>query len=301
VKLKVSRCSGNARRLLPLLPAVANLVFWAASGCAQVNCSFVTSAASFRAGMPAKGSIASIWCRNAQVQGIVLAETLPLPFELAGLKVWIGGAPAPLFGVAEGPGFQQLNVQVPQEATFGSPVGSQFVNVEIEQSGQRTPMLPVILSSPGEFFLWPGTNYGIFEHSEDGSLVTPEDPARPGETLYAYLTGMPETSPVVPTGQPAPSNPVAIVPQYNYPSALVDLFRIYETGEGAAANLDVLVADVPLAELVPGWVGVNRIKLVLRPSVGTGERQIVLVRSYSSHFPGESHTYTSSPVILPVR
>ncbi len=106
------------------------------------------------------------------MQGIILAETSPLPFELAGVKVRVGGAPAPIFGIAEGPGYQQINIQIPQEAQFGSPgpLGTYpDVSVEVEQGGRmfRFSMLS-LFTSPGEFFLWPpGTNFGIFQHAQD--------------------------------------------------------------------------------------------------------------------------------------
>jgi hypothetical protein len=44
-------------------------------------------------------------------------------------------------------------------------------------------------SIPGDFFRWPGTNLGIFQHWPDYSLVTEDNPARPGEILITYLTG----------------------------------------------------------------------------------------------------------------
>lgn len=39
----------------------------------------VVSAASFEVGMPAKGSIASLFCTGVRVNSTVVAETLPLP------------------------------------------------------------------------------------------------------------------------------------------------------------------------------------------------------------------------------
>jgi uncharacterized protein (TIGR03437 family) len=43
----------------------------------------------------------------------------------------------------------------------------------------------------------------------DGSLVTPGDPANPGETIVLYTTGLGPVTVDVPDGFPAPSNPLA--------------------------------------------------------------------------------------------
>lgn len=287
------------RPLTRLLAGVAIAALCAPAGSAYISCPAVTSAGSFRLGMPPKGSIASIWCTGLSVHGIVLAETLPLPFELAGIQVSVGGAPAPLLGLAEGPGYQQINIQVPLEAQFPRPSEScsfdcySLVPLEVEQDGQRGLGFGASFSSPGEFFLWPGTNFGIFQHAEDYSLVTPDNPARPGETLYAYLTGMPAT---LPTGQPAP--PVVCVSQFNY-GDLWDLYTIYDL-DRCSGGACLTAAEVQWACLVPGLVGVYQMRLVLQPSVAAGNRRIELGRGAHWMF-GYIDGGVSSPVVLPVR
>ena len=51
-------------------------------------------------------------------------------------------------------------------------------------------------TKPGESFQFPGDPVGeadksISQHSGDYSLVTEENPAKPGETVIAFLTGIP--------------------------------------------------------------------------------------------------------------
>jgi uncharacterized protein (TIGR03437 family) len=204
----------------------------------------------------------------------------------------VGGAPAPLFGLAPAQGYQQINIQVPQEAEFGA----QDVEVIVEQSAQRgSARAPLRLTSPGEFFRWPGTNLGTFQHWPDYSLVTPENPARPGETIIAYLTGLPGTTPTVPTGQASPFEPLAVVPRYSY-SPLVDAYTIYDP-----VDLTFLFeAQTLWIGLVPGLVGVYQVNLVLPGSAGGGDRQVVFRRTLCRPFQ-LCGAYYSSAVTLPVR
>lgn len=170
----------------------------------QIQNIAAASAANFESGLPPPGSIAAIFCTGLNIIGVVQAAQTPLPFQLNGVSVTIGGAPAPIFAIADLGGFQQINVQVPNEATSASVV---------IQAGSLTGSSTAILrASPGDFFRNPdGT--GVFQHNADYSLVTPANPARPGEALIAYLTGIAGT--LVPTDTPAPVDPLKYVFEYS--------------------------------------------------------------------------------------
>jgi len=114
------------------------------------------------------------------------ATTVPLPFTLAGVTVTVGGARAPLFAVAALSGYQQINFEVPQETQIASDGTAQVV---VQQNGVQGAAMATISSCrrllavlhPGDFFILPGTQYGIFQHGADFSLVTKSHPAKPGE------------------------------------------------------------------------------------------------------------------------
>jgi uncharacterized protein (TIGR03437 family) len=53
----------------------------------------------------------------------------------------------------------------------------------------------------------------IAQHVPSYALVTPENPAKPGESLVMYLVGMGATNPVVPTGIATPAQLVPTVSQ----------------------------------------------------------------------------------------
>ena len=52
-------------------------------------------------------------------------------------------------------------------------------------------------------------SYAKAVHQDYGSLVTPSSPARPGEIVHLYLTGLGPLDQAVPTGAPGPSAPLA--------------------------------------------------------------------------------------------
>jgi uncharacterized protein (TIGR03437 family) len=133
----------------------------------------------------APGGIASIFGQNL-AGATEAARSLPLPTKLGGVRVRFDGYDAPLFFVSP----TQINLQIPFELTGYSS------SVEIERDTPSGPMVsaasPAALSTgaPGIFtYSGDGRGPGLVFHT-DFSPVTDESPARPGETLIAYVTGL---------------------------------------------------------------------------------------------------------------
>jgi uncharacterized protein (TIGR03437 family) len=226
----------------------------------------ITSASSFEVGLPAKGSIASIFCTGLEgISGTVTASSVPLPRELAGVRVKIGGAYAPIFAVAALQGYQQINIQVPLETAIQLPTAPPFwpflgsedarTDLEIEQGDQRVSVRVILRRSPGDFFE-RDSGFAILQHASDYSLVTEENPARPDENLVAYLTGMPGALPAATTGSPSPSSPLAIVPQNGQVVNDSYVLAFYKQIGGFAVTPTFL-------GLAPGLVGVYQINFTL--------------------------------------
>lgn len=116
-----------------------------------------------------------------------------------GVSVTVGGAPAPIVAVADLGGYQQINFEVPQEAL---PNTDGTWTVTATQNATQITGQVEMSQSPGDFF--QVGNLGAVQHASDFSLVTEQNPARPGEVLVGYLTGLPVTQPTVPTGEAAP-------------------------------------------------------------------------------------------------
>jgi uncharacterized protein (TIGR03437 family) len=138
-------------------------------------------------------------------------ETTPLPTTAATTKVLINGIEAPLFFVS----FQQLNLQVPYEVAEG------LATVQVMRGDQIGNQISaaVVNRSPG-IFRWNIEEYGIITNFTAASNYTevtcplPRNiacpaglasvPARPGDVLVIWSTGLGPVTPAVPTGAAAP-------------------------------------------------------------------------------------------------
>jgi uncharacterized protein (TIGR03437 family) len=253
----------------------------------------VSSAAGYHSGLPSRGSIATIFCTGIGIQGTVAATGYPLPQELAGVKVTVAGATARIIAVADLGGFQQINFQVPFEADYPQAEADVEVQQGLRVGAARTR---VRTESPGEFFILPG-NTAAMQHSADYSLVGWDRPARPGEILIAYLTGMPEVQLQPATGDAAPVTPLAIVPEYLFTHA----------GEAYWIKIDDTVVKPLFIGLTPGLAGVFQINFQLPETTLPGVRQVLLHRASCRALFGSCQggggfktNYDSISVALPV-
>lgn len=161
----------------------------------------VMNAASFKEGSVAPGSLVSIFGIALDTPG-ASATRLPLPATLAGVSVTLGGRSCPLLFV----GSEQINAQVPVEATLGtSPVS-------ITQSGRvvGSGTLAVAGTAPGIFVF--GANRAVASN-QDYSVNSASNPARVGSYITIYHTGQGAFLPVVRTGDAAPTHPWRIRPR----------------------------------------------------------------------------------------
>ena len=252
----------------------------------------VTSAASFQVGIPARGSIGAVFCTGLALSGTTQAQGAPLPWSLAGVSVTVGGASAPLFSVSDLGGYQQVNFQVPQEAVFANDGSAAITVTQNGATGTAIAQSYPLNIGPGEFFTFPNSPYGAFQHATDYSSVTIANPAHGGETIIGYLTGLPRTVPVVPTGQASPFSPLAVVPQtIPISTSFVDLYTVRPS---AVTNF---------LGLAPGLVGVYQVNFILPSSVGPGDLEIELMEHTCADlclFGTQAWRFSRS-VVMPVR
>ena len=96
----------------------------------------------------------------------------------------------------------QINAQMPFE-TIGN------VTLVLRTPGGVSDNFNMLVSpgAPGVFqsgVAGPETDLPTIIRSDDSQLVTPSNPVHKGDTLVIYLTGLGQTNPPVPDGQPAP-------------------------------------------------------------------------------------------------
>lgn len=145
----------------------------------------IVNAASFVPGLPLVGGLASVFLRGLNLSGTVIGSGSPLPTELAGVSILVAGVAAPILAVAPvASGMEQINFQVPFEAQSNA--------VEIRYQGSSVVAFPQYAPS-GIFILGDGTP--AIEHAADYSLVTPSNPAHPGEAIIVYATGLGRVTP----------------------------------------------------------------------------------------------------------
>jgi len=160
----------------------------------------ILNAASYSPSAPlAPGSIISIFGFNL-ASGSGSASTLPLPNQLAGTLVTIGGLPAPLLYADS----SQVNAVIP----YGLPVNA-TTQVIVRQGNSYTAPQSVILSAaqPAIFTVsGTGAGQGIIVRP-DGNYAAPATPANSGDEITIYAVGLGNTTPEATAGQAAPSSP----------------------------------------------------------------------------------------------
>lgn len=172
------------------------------------------------------------------------ASALPFPLSLSGVQVLINDSPAPVYSVSSG----QISAMVPLTVTGDT------VNVAVLNGAQRSNTVTARLArtSPGIFTVPPaGTGPGALLHA-NYTLVSANLPARRGETVLLYLTGLGTVIPAVPTGSAAPSNPLSTV-TYE--------LKVYVGGRQAA---------VVFKGLAPGLAGLYQINFTVPAGAPTG-------------------------------
>ena len=176
--------------------------------------------ADFQQGSISPCSVATIIAPGvaSAIQGVLAYDGVgALPYALGSVQVTFNGAQAPIYNVANQNGQQQVTVQVPCSVTPGN------VTVVVSVGGGSSMVtVPVKPASPGLFMttFTAGAAAIPVLVRPDGSFVSSTNPAQPGETLIAFVTGLGPTTPSVATNAlPAPgSNPTVqgiIIPGMN--------------------------------------------------------------------------------------
>jgi uncharacterized protein (TIGR03437 family) len=190
------------------------------------------------------------------IQGVVTSGSLfgPLPYLLASDAVTFNGSQAPIFNVANVSGQQQITVQVPCDL---APASSVQVTVTVG-TGSATVNVPVLAASPGLFQtqMSDGVSRAVIVRP-DGSFVSLANPARRGEIVRAYATGLGVTSPTVGTNATAIPGADAIVQG----QVIIGVTNAAGQGEG------VRVSSVRVA---PDLIGVYEIPFQMPSDAATG-------------------------------
>ena len=221
--------------------------------------------ASFAAGW-VPGSLGSIFGTGltAGLEGILQANSSPLPDELGGVSVTVNGLSAPILSLANVSGQEQINIQVPVDV----PAPADDITVTIENNGSMASFsgIRTHLAQPGIFQVaLPEGLFAAVLHS-DFSLVTPDNPARPNEMILLFLTGLGPTEPTVGTNVPGP-----------VPAAVSVVEPTVTVGGSPAKVLGSFYA--------PTLVAVYQINFVIPAAASSGNLRIVVTAGGASSLP----------------
>jgi len=208
----------------------------------------VVNGASFVTYMPiAPGAIATLFGTDFAT-GPAAATTTPLPTVLGETSVTFNGIPAPLFYVSAG----QINVQAP----FELPMGTATVQVKRGNLVSAVRSVSVNPISPGIFVMDQTTKAGAILHA-DFTLVSSSSPARPGESLLIFCTGLGAVRGAVKSGDRAPSTP-----------------PLADTITTPVVSIGGQLAPVTFSGLAPGFIGLYQVNVVVPAGVGAGNQSV---------------------------
>ena len=174
-----------------------------------------TNAASAQAGGLAPGAIVTITGPGIapNLQGSASAAALlgnVLSIQIANVTVQFNGIYAPVFSVSNINGRQSVTVQVPFEVAPGAATVTVTVNgVAAALSVTVQPY------SPGLFEITGVDNVRrALIVNQDGTVVSPSNPARRNQTLRAYATGLGSLAPAIGSNQfsPVDGDPIVVAP-----------------------------------------------------------------------------------------
>ncbi len=173
------------------------------------------------------------------IRGGVLPNVMPG----TGVRVLIGGVLANVFYVSP----LQINFLVPPSLVPGP---STF---QIVLDGTAGPEIPIQIASAAPALFQLDSQNAVATRA-DGSLISPDKPAHPGDDVVLYATGLGQTVPPVLYGEvPARAAPIKQLANFK---VLLD---------GAAVD----AGAIAYAGLAPGFAGLYQINVKLPDSTGS--------------------------------
>ncbi len=167
------------------------------------------------------------------------ASSLPLPILLSNTTLYLGAEPLPLIFSSSG----QVNAMMPYD------VAPDATHPLIAQTGTAlsAPQTVLVASArPAVFTVdQSGTGAGVIVHGSTNALITSSNPARPGEVVVIYCSGLGAVTPQVPAGTATPLN-----------SLTTTVNTVIATIGGASAN-------VLFAGISPGSTGLYQVNAVV--------------------------------------
>jgi uncharacterized protein (TIGR03437 family) len=211
----------------------------------------VTNAASFSpvTASVAPGEFVTLF-GSGLADSTVTASSLPFPSTLGGVQVLVNGQPISLYSISP----TQISGILPYSLVTGD-----YAAFSVNNNGRvSNTVTQYTNNSATGVFTNPanGTGTPAALHA-DFSVVTNSSPARRGETIAVFVTGLGAVSPAVATGAAAPSNPLSRI-----------------TAEFINVQIDGNDANVSYAGLAPNLAGLYQINFTVPNSAPSGPAEL---------------------------
>lgn len=191
---------------------------------------------------------------------------LPFGTALGTTQVLVNGQPAPIYYVSP----TQISAIMPYATASAT---SYTAEIQVNNGGLLSNQVSVYLTDANSGIFSQGQNGigdAIAEHA-NGTIITQDNPAQPGETIVLALTGMGTVTPAVADGAVGPSNPLSYADNFSNADELLVLFNDYIN------NVTAQQATVSYAGLYPGLAGLYQMNVQIPTTVGPGDVYIEVV------------------------
>jgi len=190
---------------------------------------------------------------SGMANGSPATASAPFPNSLGGTQVLI--TPLNATTALNAPVYSVSATQISAVVPYNIPNGTYEVAIQVNNNGTLSNAVQAYIgsTSPGVFTIpTGGLGNGAILHA-DYTLVSNTSPAKAGETVLIFLTGLGAVSPAVTAGAPAPSSP-PLAQVTNVPD-------VYIGGQ---------LATVVFAGLAPGLGGLYQLNVTIPSGAGTG-------------------------------
>jgi uncharacterized protein (TIGR03437 family) len=173
------------------------------------------------------------------------------PTTLGGVQVTIDGIACPLYSVSS----TQVAAVVPFELATNQ---TGLANIQVINNNVKSNVVQMYLTdaAPGSFSQTQnGLGLAAALHASNNQLITPANPAKGGEFISLYLTGLGTVTPTVADGAVGPSSPLSYSDLFNSGNLAV-YFNDYGV-QGTVGNQ----GKIQFAGLVPTLAGLYQINV----------------------------------------
>ena len=199
------------------------------------------------------GELVAIYGSNLAATTQTLPNNIQLPFTLNGVQVKVNGRLAPIIFVSSG----QIDAVVP----FGTV--ESIASFQVINNGVASNVVSTFVgsTSPGIFqnTVAPGISYGAVLHPDYSQVLPaaqsapPGGPAKVGEYLQIFLTGLGAVTPSISDGTPGPVSPLSL------------------TSNSIAAYVNGIPATIAYSGLAPDLNGFYQINIQVPTGVNPGD------------------------------